>query len=250
MPDLYDPYDTAQDSPPSQTQPPTATSSQDEKEINQTSTQKQEPGDEDTKPPVKAIIGLETHNHPFATYCAHPKNVWFKDQESDEDILLLLRKHHVTNIPWIIFTFLLLTIPPLIFAFFNSSIGQPFVPPPTVIPVRYIIVLTLFYYLVVFGYAIVSFMTWFYNVSLVTNKRVVDIDFSDVIYHNVAATKIILIQDVDYTQSGFIRTFFNYGDVFVQTASDSPNFDFLAVPKPGQVVNLLESLIGKRPYLP
>ncbi len=234
MADLYyDNFQQAQPTPVSKDQP--------------TASSKPEEVPAPSAAPTK---NLTPHNHPFATYCEHPKNIWFHDKATDEEILLLLRKHFVTNVPWIVFTLVLLIIPPILFALFSSSLGQAGVIPETILPARYIGILTLFYYLVVLGYALVSFITWFYNVSLVTSKRIVDIDFSDVVYHNVAATKLTLVQDVDYTQSGFIRSLFNYGDVFVQTASESPNFDFLAVPLPQQVTNLVESLIGKRPYLP
>jgi hypothetical protein len=41
---------------------------------------------------------------------------------------------------------------------------------------------------------------------------------------------------------GVVRTIFNYGDVLIQTASEVPNFEFLAVPKPDQVVKVLQDL--------
>lgn len=187
-----------------------------------------------------------THSHPFAAYCTHPKGIHFKSQENGEKVLLLLRRHLITNVPWLVTTLLLILLPLVLNIFaFPLQDNLPFN-----LPSQFLTILIIFYYLAVFAYGFVSLITWFYNVSLVTTQRIVDVDFSDIIYHNVAATKLTLVQDVDYTQAGVIRAVFNFGDVFVQTASSSPNFDFLAVPKPGQVVNLLESLIGKKPYVP
>lgn len=198
-------------------------------------------------PASKTKADAAAHTHAFASFCEHPKGVWLQNQQENESVLLILRRHFVTNIPWIL-TVLFFLVIPLGILFLLQLQPQSFT--TAFLPQRFITVLLTLYYLVVFGYALVNFITWFYNVSLVTTLRVVDVDYSDIVYHNVAATKITLIQDVDYTQSGFIRTFFNYGDVFVQTASESPNFDFLAVPKPTRVVHILEDLIGKKPYVP
>ena len=41
---------------------------------------------------------------------------------------------------------------------------------------------------------------------------------------------------------GVIRTVFNYGDVYIQTAAEVPAFEFLAVPKPDRVAGILQEL--------
>ena len=115
-----------------------------------------------------------------------------------------------------------------------------------VFPTPYVLVLTLSYYLLVFGYAFVSFITWFYNVGILTKKRLVDIDFSDIMYKNVATARLIDIVDVEYTQGGFLHSFFDYGDVFVQTEGIKPNFEFHAVPHPSIVVNMILIRMGRK----
>lgn len=185
--------------------------------------------------------------HPFTlrSFSQNPIKISFQDQEEDEKILLLLRSHPVTNIPWIFITFLFTAIP-LVFSLFNFKFftfgGINF----SDIPLSFTIFFLIFYYLVVFNYALINFMNWYYNVFLVTQKRVVDIDFFDLVYHNVALTKVNLIQDADYTQVGFIQSLFDYGNVFIQTAADKPNFEALKVPKPAIVMKTIEELMGRR----
>jgi len=72
-----------------------------------------------------------------------------------------------------------------------------------------------------------------------------DLDFSNLVYHDVTETKLNLVEDVRYTQSGFIRSFFNFGDLFVQTAAEKENIEGLAVPNPGRGVRIIGDLIGK-----
>lgn len=176
---------------------------------------------------------------PFSSYCENPEGVWFQTEDPNERVLLFLKKHFITNVPWIATTFFLLFLPLLITVAFRLAQS------PFTLPDQFLTVFSLFYYLLVFAYAFVNFITWFYNILLVTEKRIVDIDFSDIVYHDVAETKLSLVEDVNYTQTGFIRTFFNYGDVFIQTAGGKENIEALAVPKPGKAVRIIGDLIGK-----
>jgi hypothetical protein len=94
-------------------------------------------------------------------------------------------------------------------------------------------------------YWYINFISWYFNISLVTDKRVIDINFSNLVYKDVAATKMNLVQDVSFAQIGAIRTFFDYGDVLVQTAGTLDNFTFESAPQPENIVHIVEDLIGK-----
>lgn len=186
------------------------------------------------------------HFHAFSSFCQDPpKNIHFQNQDDGETILLFLRAHFITNVPWILGAIILAALPP-IFLLYQSFVSLFF---SISIPQNFITIFVLFYYLLVFTYIFVNFIHWFYNVSLITNKRIVDIDFSDLVFHDVAITKLNLIEDVNYTQSGFLRSFFNYGDVFVQTAGETKHFDFLAVPNPQKAVTIISELIGRKGHV-
>ena len=85
-------------------------------------------------------------------------------------------------------------------------------------------------------------MTWYFNVNIVTDERIIDIDFYHLIYKDVTEAKIDKVQDVNYKTVGVLRTIFNMGDVLIQTASEIPNIDFTAIPKPDKVVKVLQDL--------
>lgn len=178
----------------------------------------------------------------LSSFCKNPNDFVFENQDDDEKVLLFLRRHLVTNLPWIFITLIAVILPFFIFLILKTF--ALYVPALSAI---YTTTLTAFYYLLVFSYAFVNFLSWWFNISLVTNKRMVDIDFSEIVYHNVASTKLNLIEDINYSQVGFLRGIFNFGDVYVQTAAEIPHFDFLAVPKPAAATNILEDLIGKGP---
>lgn len=181
----------------------------------------------------------------FSSYKEHPGNVTFQTQEDDEEILLFLRRHLITNLPWIL-TSLILMLLPLLFLVIN--VLMPFVNlfPGFFLSTNYWVIIILSYYLVIFAFIFARFIDWFYNISIVTQRRIVDIDYSNLISHDLAITKVELVEDVRYTQMGFVQSLFNYGDVFIQTAGKHENFDFHKIPKPAIATAIIEDLIGRR----
>jgi hypothetical protein len=178
--------------------------------------------------------------HIFSAFCENPDRVTFQTQEENEKILLFMRKSFITNIPWII-TSIIFALAPLLALPFLHFFGSQL----SFLPGTYIFVIILFYYLVVITIAFINFITWFFNISIVTQDRIIDIEFSELVYKNIAETKLDLVQDVSYLQIGVIRALFDYGDMLVQTAGTVDNFDIHAIPKPERAVQVVESLIGK-----
>ena len=203
------------------------------------------PGEAMSRSELIQSLGIKSHGgkiHAFSSYFETPERVHFANKLNEEIMLLFLRRHFLTNLPWILKAFAMALIP-LIFEFLGAFgfYSTDFV----AITGKFIIYF--FYYFFIFsGYILVNYMTWFYNISLVTNIRVIDIDFSDIVFEDVAATKISQLEDVNYKQVGIVRSVFDYGDVFVQTAGTQRNFEFLAVPHPENVIRIINNLLGRK----
>lgn len=180
------------------------------------------------------------HSHLFAAYCENPPLLKFVDRLPEEEVLLLLRRHLITNIPWIIKAIALGLIPAVAYVFqvFNLFSFN-------FIPGNYSAIIILFFYSVVLIYIFINYFTWFYNISLVTTSRIIDIDFSSIVFENVAATKLTQVEDVSYSQIGVIRSIFDYGDVLTQTAGAKDVFELLAVPHPEKVIKIINNLLGE-----
>lgn len=181
------------------------------------------------------------HPHIVYSFLENPE-ISFEEQEEGEKALLVLRRHFITNLHWIFISTLLFIIPLIFVPFLSNFSPFDFLQ----LPVRYVIIFTIFYYLIVFTYVFVNFISWYFNVAIITDKKVIDVDFSNLVYKNVAATKHSLLQDASYSQIGVLRSLFDYGDVMVQTAGSLDNFEFPAVPKPGRVVEIVEEQIGRK----
>jgi membrane protein YdbS with pleckstrin-like domain len=184
---------------------------------------------EETK---KTEIELEETTNPVAAFATKPVGIEFETQEREEEIILLLRKHWLTNVPWILLGGILIFAPLVL----------RWLPILAFLPTRYQLIGVIIWYLLTTIIIFERFLTWYFNVYIITDERVIDIDFHNLIYKEVADAKVDKIQDVTYRVGGAIRTLFHFGDVFIQTAGTEPNFDFLAIPKPEQVVRILNQL--------
>jgi hypothetical protein len=173
----------------------------------------------------------------FSALVDHPQKITFSQQDNDEEIILFMRRHFVTNLPWIIAVIIALIAPLLIslfklldFSIFPISIGLS-------------ITLILFYYLLVLGFALYSFADWFYNIGIASDKRLFDLDFTQLSQIDVALTLLTEVEDVVYKQQGFFASYFNYGDVIAHTVTGKEEFVFEKVPKPDKVVDIISRYI-------
>lgn len=176
----------------------------------------------------------------ISAYMFMPDGIRFETQEPGETIVLLLRKHWLTNLSWLLIAVLIIIIPLFLFPVFivgGVNIGQ--------VPNNFISLLIFGWYLMVFSFILVNFLLWYFTVSIVASERIVDIDFINLLNKKFAETRIARVEDVTMRTGGFIRSFFDYGDVFVQTAAKEAVFQFEAVPHPDQVVRIINQLIGK-----
>lgn len=176
---------------------------------------------------------LPGHTHrTFSAFMFYPDHIDFETREKEEKVILLLRQHVIVNLRWILVTTVLLFVPSVITYFGILS----------ALPTGYVFVITMGWYLLTMAYAIEGFLGWYFNVYIVTNLRVIDIDFYNLIDKKVSDASIDKIQDISYTNFGVFRLLFNFGDVFVQTAAEVSEFDFLAVPDPQRVVKIIDDL--------
>lgn len=201
------------------------------------------PEKESPKEKTHSILNDPNNINFLSSFCQNPQGVSFETQKPEESIILFLRSHFLTNLSWIAISIVLISLP-AIAGVILPNMHISFLTQETAS--RFITVFALFYYLIVFSYIFLSFLSWFYNVFIVTTERILDIDYSDVVVHNMAETKLNHIEDVRYAQSGFIPSFVNYGNLFIQTAGTERNFEALSVPKPREATNITTELIEKK----
>ena len=179
--------------------------------------------------------GRGHHRRKLTAFVLYPDKIKFETKEKDEEVVLLLRQHVIVNLGWI-----LVAIAMIIAPVFINILG---ILDPLLSEFRLIIILA--WYLITLAFIMESFMGWFFNVYIVTNKRVIDIDFANLIYKEVSDANLDKIQDISYSMGGVARTIFNYGDVSIQTAAEVQEFEFKAVPDPARVTKIIKEFMEK-----
>ncbi len=175
----------------------------------------------------------EPSTNPFDAYAAKPVKVFFDSQLHDEEVILLLRRHPITQLKWVLVALGLVFMP-----FLFSYIGIL-----AFLPAKYQFFSLVGWYLLIIGFSLESFLNWFFNSYVITDERVIDIDFDSLIYKNISAAKIDNIEDITATTGGAIQSIFDFGTIKVQTAAEKREFEFEDVPHPARVTTLLNELL-------
>lgn len=191
--------------------------------------------------PHAFIHALTPKGSHFSSYAIKPENVAFSTQEADEHIVLLLRRHPITNLPWMFLAIVLLFAPFIIYYFFQiggainivNSISAGILP-----------VFAALWYLGVSGFIIMNFFFWYFNVNIVTELRVLDFDFYFLLYHEFSEALLSKVEDVTSIGAGLIGAIFDLGTVRVQTAGTSENLEFDRIPSPQEVVHVITDLVA------
>jgi hypothetical protein len=173
------------------------------------------------------------HSHnPFSSYIYYPDRVKFINRDPKEKVVLLLRKHPMTNLGWVLLTFAMIIAPAFItiFEFFE------------LLPMGYQVIFVLIWYLITTAFAFEEFLSWFFHVNIITDERIIEVDFVNLFYREITDANIDQIQDVTVEVGGGVRTLLHFGDIVVQTAAQIPKIDFEDIPQPDKVAKILREL--------
>jgi len=171
-------------------------------------------------------------NH-LASFLAKPLAITFDAQDAGEHILLLLRQHPIVLVKRFFIILVLLLVPSL-FAGIDLL---------AFLPGNFQFAALTLWYLMILGFTLETFLSWFFSVYIITDERVIDVDFISLIYKNVSAAKIDNIEDVTAITGGVLQSIFNYGTVKIQTAAADTEIAFESIPQPSKVTRLLNELI-------
>lgn len=169
----------------------------------------------------------------WASYIPKPKKLHIDVLSEHEQIILMLRQHLITQVKYV-FVLIIMALLPLLFGASNIF---------DFLPARYQFAAGLGWYLLTLGFGVESFLNWFYRVFIITDERIIDVDFISMIHKDVSTTKIDKIEDVTALNTGFLSSLIDYGTVIVQTAATKQELHFENVPHPSRVTSLLNDLI-------
>lgn len=170
----------------------------------------------------------------FHSFCYRP-DTRFEEQQEGEKVVLVLRAHPFTQIPWIFTAFVLTLLPFIVNLFIAGNIG-----------VIQVIFLNFFWYSFIFSYILLNILDWTFNVGIITDRRILDVDYNIIISKQVTATTMEDIVDATSLSIGFFPSILNYGHVYAQTPGTTQGIEFNNVPFPSEVVTIINELMEQR----
>jgi hypothetical protein len=173
-----------------------------------------------------------TDNH-WSAFLPKPRKISIDILSEHEQIILVLRQHPITQVKWLLAVIAMFFLP-LLFSFSGVF---------SFLPGTYQFAAGLGWYLLTFGLIVESFLKWFYRVYIITDERIIDVDFLSMVYKDVSTTKIDKIEDITALNTGFLASLVDYGTVIIQTAATKQELQFEGVPHPSKVTSLLNDLI-------
>lgn len=173
------------------------------------------------------------NDHSFKSF---PKGLSFHGKEQSEEIVLVIRSHWIIYLPQALLSILVLALPWILGAI-SSGIFKS----------TAIFLSLLITSLLIAGSILVSaILKWYYNVDMITDQRVVDLDFPNIMAHTMSETQLEHIEDVTQKQLGLLGSIFDVGTVYVQTAGSNQNIEFSNIPRPRDVQEILSDLLESK----
>lgn len=178
--------------------------------------------------------------HLLSSLIQKPEKMSYEGRDKDEQILYVIRKSRLILILRAIPLLIATSVPFYLFPYlakFNIENGHVF-------NEGFFIALIVAWYLFCFGYMLLVFINWYFNVLIVSTKKIVDIDIHGLLYKNVSEAALRNVEDVTSTVKGTLGTVFNIGDVFLQTAGEEREFEFTLIDNPSYIRDIISDLVS------
>lgn len=160
----------------------------------------------------------------------------------DEKLVYFLRRHPITLFSLFI-GYVLLIITPI----FSWSYLLRFQPELLQDEVSRTIILLggSIFFLFAWLFLFQAFLDYYLDTWIVTTRRILNIEQTGLFGRTVSELRLYRIQDVTATVNGIMGTFFNYGEVEIQTAGEHTRFLFEQIPGPNMIAKTILELSEK-----
>lgn len=177
----------------------------------------------------------------FPKFAYFPQPV-FSDQRDTERVFVITRRHIIDFLQSLAILSVLVILPIIIGAVFGSSIVL-FMQSNPAYWGDLVILSLMIYFLMLIMFFMTSWIGFYYNLLIITDERIVEITQRGFFSRETYELTYDQIEDVDFTSRGLLATYFDAGDIEIQTAGPKRNFFIRKAPKPhiiGAIIHDLE----------
>lgn len=177
------------------------------------------------------------------------KDIRLKDFKADEHVLVVARKHWFVFFLEILGLVILFVIPfffvPILNVFVTAGGG------PVNVPAGYTFFFGSLWALIVWQFLFARWTDYYYDIWIVTNWRIIDIDQKGFYRRNIATLlNLDHIEDITTEEEGFFGSLLNYGSLQVQTAASHREFRMPSIARARKIERIIrdaqEKMLGLR----
>lgn len=184
----------------------------------------------------EAIKNKPRQEKSLSSYLVKPRKIAYDGQLIEETIVLLLRQHPITQVQKLLLFSIGLILP----LFLMRSEWLVF------LEFKYILGIFMAWYLVLFGSILNGFLAWYFRIFIVTDHRLIDVDFTSMFHKDITSAKLEDIQEVNFITSGMMASLIDFGTVYIQTSSAIAKVEFESVPHPAEVTMIINEMISHK----
>jgi len=162
------------------------------------------------------------------------------NQRENEEVKLFLRRHWFAILAIVSSFVLLIGIPAAVAVVFFDEVRM-LLQRPVLGPI--IAIFGGLYVMLVWLFAWIEYTDYYLDVWIVTNERILNTEQKGLFDRVASELHLISIQDVTSEIDGLLRTFFDFGDVHIQTAGERARFEFKDIPNPEEVKQTILQLV-------
>lgn len=174
---------------------------------------------------------LTAESKALSSLCVLP-STRYSQQEPQEQSILLVRAHPITQLTWIINLILSIALGIFLTILFSMAL-----------PIQFVWLIAFVWFDMTIAYAWYNFLLWYYNLGLVTSLRVIDIDYYGVTKRVVTEARMIQVSEATAQVTGFLGQLFDYGSVTVKTEGLAGDIEFFNVPNPERIVSIINNCV-------
>lgn len=144
------------------------------------------------------------------------KKITFPGQYADEQILLVKRRHWIVLLGFALTISLLILVPIFVYFFLPLVIEIP----NTEIFNKLFLFITSLYYLCLSVMSFFMIIDYYLDIWIITSQRIISIEQRGLFHRIVIEVRYSQIQDITSIVTGLIATYFQFGNIRIQTAAE------------------------------
>lgn len=155
-----------------------------------------------------------------------------------ETVYILIRPFWVTFLPWILLGLSFIIVGVVFSIFVDTAFPELATGPGR----QVLIILTAAFLLIIIPIITVAFIDYYFDLDIVTNRRIINIDQQELFSRHVSELSLTEIEDVSVRTAGILASVLDFGDVLIQTAGTKNEFAFERILHPQEVSEIILDL--------